>query len=329
VRTVRQLAEATYARDRAVRDQAQRFYDDLVRYLDVPEDVQAKRLIVGGDGSVAIMMRAFTDAGTNGVVVLGPGGTSRRGGVGRWRSMDALVLYVLKGPGDLTGLVSRVASAKNTIIHEVVHLLDPGRRAGVGGAHALDRGGEAAYYNEPSEWNAYWQEGAAALERMLHQATAPGLSPKAAAQMRDWFFGDGSLKALLARVERFWDVGFLDAMDAETRRRFDKRLAALWAELRGQGLLREGVRALLRRLEEGVRGASRQQTTGRYAHSNLYQLCKTCGHPLGCHSGESTADERYCMHNDLSRLDDTYCNCEKFVASRKYMDRDAYEREYG
>lgn len=243
-RLLEQLEEATYARDADLRARAERFYQDLRAYLDVPEDELRRRLIPGRDGSFSVWARDFLkSAGRPGssdtsmddlIVVFGPAREGRKAGVGTFRGSDALVIYALLAPGDPRFLADRVVH--EVVVHEVIHLLDPGRRSGHGGAHAMKRGGMAAYYNEPSEWNAYWQEGAAQLERLLHKMSTPG-RPEARSKAFDHFFGDGSLRALQDRVGRFWDPDFLEAMDPTTRRKFDKRLATLWTELRAQGRL--------------------------------------------------------------------------------------------
>ena len=230
------LEEATYARDAAVRQQAEQFFKDLIAYVNVEPDVLARRLKEDRSGAFSVMARAFTDVGEPTlIVVFAPPNGGRQGGVGKLGHMDALVLNVLRAPGDLGHLATRVQ--KNVVVHEVTHLLDPGRRQGKQSARAVERGDVAGYYNEPGEWNAYWQEGAAQLERMLCTFATPGLAPESRSKAFDFMFGDGSLRALQDRVGKFWDVDFLDAMDPKTQRKFNKRLADLWTNLHAQGLL--------------------------------------------------------------------------------------------
>jgi hypothetical protein len=238
LRALLAVVEATYARDASVREQAERFYKDLYDYLNVEKDVLERRLTPGKNGVFSVMARAFTDVGpANLIVVFATSVGGRKGGTGKLGHMDAMVINALLAPGDLAHLQSRVQ--KNVVVHEMVHILDPGRRKGQMSAKAVERGDVAGYYNEPGEWNAYWQEGASQLERMLRTLTNnAGLDPDSRSKALDFMFGDGSLRSLQGKVERFWDVDFLDAMDAKVRRKFDKRLAALWAALREQGMLR-------------------------------------------------------------------------------------------
>lgn len=224
-----QLQEATYARDASVRAQAERFFRDLFAYLDVPTETLAKRIGQAEDGTFYVKSRAFTDQGPDDLLVLlAPGDGRTKASVGRYRGKPVLVLRVLRGAGDLTYVASR--TTQDAVVHELVHLLDPGHTRGSGSAQRADAGDMAGYYNTPAEWNAYWQEGASSAERMLRGAGQEH------AQVRDFFFG-GSLQQFAQKVDRLWDKDFLAAMDATTRRKFDKRLAALWQQWKDEGLL--------------------------------------------------------------------------------------------
>jgi hypothetical protein len=224
------LEEAKYWTDKIARQRAENFYDDLHAFLDVDEKILRRRLLPAQNGKFTVMAKAFCgDAPSNLVVVFTAPNGKFKGGVGKMGAMDALVLAFLLKPDDLTYLATRVQ--KDVVVHEMIHVLDPGRREGNGSARALDAGGRDSYFNSPSEWNAFWQEGAAQLERMLRNKMMQN------PDVFDTFFGDGSLRAMQGRAGKFWDDEFLDAMNAKTRRKFDKRLAALWSELRDQGLL--------------------------------------------------------------------------------------------
>lgn len=234
---LRTLVEATYARDAGVRAQAAQFYADLRAYLDAPPEALARRLgPPTPEGMFKLTARAFTDVGpADLLVILAPRVGRESGGIGTLKGAGAgsrlvILLRTLRGPGDLTHAATRLG--QRTVEHEVAHLLDPGLRAQGGGSAARVSAGDlAGYYNAPGEWNAYWQEGAAQAERMLRGEA--GQNPK----INAFLFGDGTRAALAQRVDKHWDKDFLAALTADTQRRFDKRLAALWQQWRAEGLL--------------------------------------------------------------------------------------------
>jgi hypothetical protein len=118
---------------------------------------------------------------------------------------------------------------KNTIVHEMVHYLDPGLEKQAGSIGHV--GQDDRYYNSPGEWNTFWQEGAARLEAVLRRTISSTDAE------RKYYFGDGSLAALIDRVHHFWDLDFLRSLNPEYRRKFDKRMAQLWTGLKKKGLL--------------------------------------------------------------------------------------------
>ena len=225
------LGEATYERDKAIRNTADNFYHALVAFLEKHQE----ELVPRSDGGFSVHAMNFwrsPDARNFGVVWF-PKRGSVNGGIGKAGRHDVLVLYNLKGPGDKTAIDTRTSSMRDVIIHEMAHYLDPGAGKGVETAKLRDMGKLSAqkYYNDPSEWNAFWQEGAAKFERMLVNRMKD--HPK----YRDMFFGDGSLRAILDRVHKFWEPTYLHNMRRRTRRRFDKRLYQLWQAARDRGEL--------------------------------------------------------------------------------------------
>jgi len=225
------LAEATYERDKRIRDVAEKFYRQLLSYLKkYPDELVPRR-----DGGFSVHAAEFWDHPLRkhfGVVFM-PKRGSVQGGMGRAGNTDVLVLYNLIAPGNRKHLYTRTTSLHDVVIHEMVHFLDPGSKYKEGTAKKYDAGqlDAKAYFNDAGEWNAFWQEGAAKLERLIKTDLVK--NPKAVTH----FFGDGSLRALQDRVNRFWDVMFLQSMNKKTRRKFDKRLAQLWLNLKKKGLL--------------------------------------------------------------------------------------------
>jgi len=220
------LIEAQYQRDKEFRDRAMRFYDALYAYLDVPEDKLRKKLMPwGDDGSFIANARDFHDdpAFKQLSVVFSPvkeGSATRASMSWSFAGWPLIRIHALIEPRNPKYLASRVV--REIVVHEVIHLFDRQREKGrIRGSSEVQRTrGRAAYYNQPHEWNAYWQAGANSAESM-----ARNVPPKAF----DYYFGDGTLKSFIAKAYlHFWDQGFVDSMDKDTRRKFDKRLADLW-----------------------------------------------------------------------------------------------------
>jgi hypothetical protein len=217
-------------RDANVRLLANAFYRDLHHFLDVPEEQLRKRMKVTGDG-FSVAARDFNDdyQFENVVVRFMPNTGRLTGGVGRTPSgRHAVVFSVMIGPGDLRYLRDRVSF--KLVAHEVAHLQDAGLFRAEGSASKADVGNDAGYYNSPGEWNAFWHEGAADVERFSRNDSMKN------PQVKEHFFGDGSLTQFAKKVSLFWDKDFLAEMNATTRRKFDKRLAALWLTLKESGV---------------------------------------------------------------------------------------------
>lgn len=224
------LREATYGRDRVARKIATDFYEALVKFLKTRSDELAYRSSDGGFGVHAMEFWRHPKARNLGVIFTPSTGGQRMGGMGVAGGLKVVVFPIMLKPGDKSHLATRLN--KDVVIHEMIHFLDPGMGKGASSAKRYDSGEEAGYYNSPAEWNAYWQEGAAKFERAFGwHANDPALH----GMMIKKFFGDGSLKQAREKAEHFWDQGFLDSMNVQTRRKFDKRFAQLWKAAKSRG----------------------------------------------------------------------------------------------
>jgi hypothetical protein len=233
------LAEAAYWRDKEKRRMAEDFYDSLVFFLKTKSNQMD---FDPQTGSFAVLSNVFWNNHDieNFAVLFTPSEQinkewGSRGGLGHAGNLKVLVFPILIAPGDNRRLGTRLK--KDTVIHEVIHLLDAGTgKSGItkygkmgSGSTNFDPG---VYFNEPGEWNAYWQEGAADFERMTNHDLVRK-NPNAF----EHFFGDGSLKQALERVDKFWDKEFIKNMNTTTRRKFEKRFAELWEKAKDKKLL--------------------------------------------------------------------------------------------
>ncbi len=226
------LSEAKYDRDRRIRDIAEDFYDHLYRFLETRSD----ELVPRRDGGFSVHAMEFwrrNPLARNLGVVFTPSqmalGGQLTGGIGKAGKADVLVFPIMRGPGDSAHLDTRLQ--RSHVVHEMIHLLDPGYSK-MSGAARRGQITRKTYFNLPGEWNAFWQEGAAQAERLIRNPVFVR-RPEARVQ----FFGDGSLSAFRKGVEKIWDKAFLENMSAKTARKFDKRLAQLWKQFKKEKLL--------------------------------------------------------------------------------------------
>lgn len=216
------LSEASFSRDKEARDLARDFHSALVSYVKR----NANRLKRTGDGGFVVEARRFwSGPGADSLFVLyvpkGAKGASIRGGLGTYRSKDVLVLPVLKAPWDVTGIDTR--TDREIVVHEMIHFFDPGRGKG----KAVNPESEKDYYNHPSEWNAFWQEGATAVEGMASNSML--------INNKDYWrrvFGDDfkSFKNSMLKMG-VWDKNFVKNLNSKNKKKFDKRLYQLWMEI--------------------------------------------------------------------------------------------------
>jgi len=235
------LSEATYQRDVKVRKTAEEFYKALVKFLRNRSDELVPRKTEGGYSVHAMEFWKHPKARNFGVIFIPQKeklhGFEMAGGLGKAGNIDVLLFPIMMGPYDKRHLVTRLD--RNFVVHEMIHFLDPayGKTGDIRRYHRGDKTLDTKkYYNEPGEWNAFWQEGAAKAERFL-RTNLLKVQERHRKKMRETYFGDGSLKAVRDRVKKFWDANFLENMSKKTARKFDKRLARLWKQWKDEGLL--------------------------------------------------------------------------------------------
>jgi hypothetical protein len=225
------IIEATYVMDKIFRETADTFYRQLIRFLKNRSD----ELVPHRSGGFSVHAKNFwrhPDAENFGVI-FSPKQGSVSGGLGKAGKTNVLVFNVLDKPGELKNIANKLS--KSLVVHELAHYFDPGHEKGgiskyraAGGSGDVRRG---AYFNDDSEWNAFWHEGASNYETALDSHYSAETPNK---RVISFMFGDGSFRALLNKVSLFWDKAFLESMSRKTRRRFDKRFYQLWKETSGK-----------------------------------------------------------------------------------------------
>lgn len=219
------LYEATYERDAAIRKRAVDFAKSLVKFSEQHPDLFVEKQ----DGFITDATLFWKDPAAKGVYVfLRPAQGAMKGGLGKAGNRDIVVLPFLKGPGDLTHIATRLGAHEEIIVHEVIHLLDPGRDK----AKELDTTSSDAYYNHPGEWNAFWQEGVSKVEKSIENMDVNFTDPEMRKKFIGVLFGGGTFQGFIKKLEAFWNKDFLNGMNSKTRRKFDKRLFQLWNEIK-------------------------------------------------------------------------------------------------
>ncbi len=226
------LAEASQGRDADYRRQAVEFYDKMVRVLRQESYIeQLKRNKAPGGGLVMSSQDVDREFGRFLIVFmpsLGKLGHGVSGGFGFAQmsglKLPAIQLNVLLGRFDPTYLDTRLK--KDTMVHELIHFFDWRRHKARGkyGEKKQSPGG-ADYYNEPAEFNAYYQEGARGVESMAKAQRNTSAWPRV---VKIFFGGGRDFQSFANAVSgRFFDKGWVENMTPDTRRRFLKRLAGL------------------------------------------------------------------------------------------------------
>lgn len=150
------------------------------------------------------------------VVVFTPKGFIK-GGFGNMGTKKVIVMAILIGKNDTKHLATRFN--KDLFVHEFIHALDDkryGGRMSMDGAKVLDNQGEAAYYNTSGEFNAYYQEGANAVVRLL------------TGEHGDKVFNLSNFHTFQPQATKLFDKDWVTALNPINRKKFLKRLAGLF-----------------------------------------------------------------------------------------------------
>lgn len=125
------LVEATYKRDKKVREIANSFYNALIKFLKRNSNTLERRR----DGGLSIHSMNFWrhPKAENFGVIFRPANESQStfknakqlAAIGKSGRQDVIVLWNLLGPHDSTYIETRTTGMKGAIIHEMAHYLDP------------------------------------------------------------------------------------------------------------------------------------------------------------------------------------------------------------
>jgi hypothetical protein len=240
------LVEADPAQDRAFRRKAEEFYDKLLSWLKAQDSMKKYRsrkwnaypgVADAYSYEVTSKVIGFDQEYPEFAVWFSPfrTGTASFGKRGRLKVINMPVLTadaLQTESGHEMGV--NLGWVREIFIHEFIHYLDDLRYKGkptVASAALKKKGGEAAYFNSPAEFNAYFQGGASDIE-------------KHAAEMKPGQFerkygrpGTG-FKKFRKDFEHIISKSFRKALKDEWKRKYEVRLWQLHQDLlaRSRGL---------------------------------------------------------------------------------------------
>ena len=211
------LNEATERHDRKVRQVAHKFYRSLIAFTKAHPD----KMTLRDDGGYGVAAKEFwKHPRAKDLLVIITGKRKGVGGaIGKHGGKTVMLLPVMYSSGNADRLHQDLKWSEDTVVHEMIHYLDPGFEKAKG--HTLSAQtsvDKKSYYNDPGEWNAFWQAGA----HKFHQSYRDRDS-------RDmWTWGESGVRTFKKLSLDFWDSEFLANMNSKTERKFDKRLYQLW-----------------------------------------------------------------------------------------------------
>lgn len=191
------------------RSRAVKAYDDLlraVRRINGWEGMERK-----GQVHVATHMKLRHPEDI--ALVVWPKQGNQDGGVGVEKRILHLYLDINK---DLL-MQLKTSHVRTTVVHEFIHLFDSERMKVMNPTNSM---GDRAYFNDPIETNAYYQEAIAKFEEMVNR-----LSDKAYSNM---LMAWQSFDRWYGVVSMMVSSDFLNNMSPRTERAFKKRLYQYW-----------------------------------------------------------------------------------------------------
>ena len=215
---IESLNEATYEKDREYRDTAISFYNALIKWSKGKDawDYLGNRVFKASKFWKHPMAKKLTIAFRSYAQRKRAKRDVSGGSMSLWGNM---VVYI---PNDGRPFDEQIP--RDTIIHEMIHFLDPGIGKG-----ALVKTGSKEYFIHSSEWNAFWQQGADALEDRIGNSSKYAMSIKRV-------LGNGSWKEFSRKSMLYWNSSFLKNLDEKYKKKFDKRLYQLWEALKKKGV---------------------------------------------------------------------------------------------
>jgi len=172
-------------------------------------------------------------------VILVPSKSMLGAASGTASGRDVIMLPTLKGPYDKTYVADRTSSSRQKFVHEFVHTMDKKRYKAdtvLKAKDAADRGDMGNYYRSPEEFNAFFQDGAHAIELAVKSLASfdPGLRPRIIKNMVGRNKREFIAKATRGSALGKWNDEFVKSImgSKKWKRKFLKRLSGLYDYLK-------------------------------------------------------------------------------------------------
>jgi hypothetical protein len=154
--------------------------------------------------------------------------TKVRAGIGRAGEYTVIVIDgILIAPRDLRYINTRIAGYRSAIFHELIHYFDELRFKGSDtqpkSSDAYNSGNETAYYSNPAEFNAYFQE--------LVSSKIPWIDDLRP-ELRKIFLDAYTIDFVTFRNYVVGDSGVYEKFNDSYKRRFDSRLYPYYRRLK-------------------------------------------------------------------------------------------------
>lgn len=138
----------------------------------------------------------------------------------------ALNLQTIPDDVDIGSVIaSKMMAGETTFIHEYTHYMDfkrfKNKNSGAGETLVVTDMDYKKYYNTPEEFNAFFTEG---LNKFLNTMKSHDIQKR-----KRYFSIFPTFETFIARgASAFWDAGFLQFLDEKYRKKFNKRLYAIY-----------------------------------------------------------------------------------------------------
>jgi len=228
------IYEAKESRDKKFRKEATDFYSKLQRYISFERNVEELvQNMTGNYGGYVLDAGKIDSRYKKLLIFLIPSKIGSKGVAGGYgknkKKQDVILLPVLKGPFDVTYLNTRMGGSKKVFVHEFIHYLDDRRTktekgVGVASKHKGKTISDKEYYNNPKEFNAFYQEGSNEIEEFF---TSPRISLWAKTQIMGKNFDQ-----FMKNTGKFFADGYVESLNSKNRKKFLQRLYGLYESLK-------------------------------------------------------------------------------------------------
>lgn len=209
--------------DREFRSEAMKFWKKLYDFL-TKKDIRRLRE-VPARGGWALDARIIDQKYKNLIFIIGYGG-KYGGGFGKKGKYSIISFSPLSAPFDTKFFKQGLERNRNIFVHEFIHYLDSLRRkSGEGDSSVKLEESLESYYNDPDEFNAYYQDGVSKIDEVFFE---DGRMSKS--KMKFW---ENSFPKWINKWGKFFfDNDFINHLNPKYTKKLKKRLYSVHQEIK-------------------------------------------------------------------------------------------------